>query len=124
MPPPMRPFPPRGLIAAFSDCVVAHDLPGLPEERRAEVVEFAGRRIALLPSPMRVAVGLVATAVGMLGRVIGTGRLATFLARHPLPVLGEYVRLVRSLAFAYVWDTWPATAPSGAPSAAPSGEPR
>ena len=30
-------------------------------------------------------------------------------------MLGEYVRLVRSLAYAYVWETWPDTAPDGAP---------
>jgi hypothetical protein len=115
MPPPMRPFPPSGSVAAFSDRLVAYDLPELPAERRAAVVSFAGRRIALLPSPMRLGVGVVAVAVGALGRIVGTGRLAGFLARHPLPVLGEYVRLVRSLAFAYVWETWPATAPNGAP---------
>jgi hypothetical protein len=118
MPPPMPAFPPTGPIAEFSDHLVAHDLPGLPSERRAEVVAFAGRRISLLPSPMRLGVGLVSLAVGALGRIVGARRLAYFLAGRPLPVVGEYVRLVRSLAYAYVWDTWPATAPDGAPAAA------
>ena len=120
MPPPMPAlpvpaFPPPGAIAEFSDRVVAHDLPSLPADRRAEVVAFTGRRIALLPSPMRLGVGLVAVGVGVLGRLVGLDRLTAFLARRPLPVLGEYLRLVRSLAFAYVWDTWPYTAPDGRP---------
>ena len=33
---------------------------------------------------------------------------------HPLPLLGEYVRLIRSLGYAYVWETWPQTRPTGA----------
>ncbi len=111
----MPAFPPPRPIAAFSDRLVARDLPGLPTAQRAEVVAFTARRIAHLPSPMRLGVGVVAIAVAGLGTVIGTDRLAGFLGRHPLPVFGEYVRLVRSLAFAYVWDTWPATAPNGTP---------
>ncbi len=40
-------------------------------------------------------------------------RVAGALAGHPLPVVGEYVRLLRSLAYAYVWDTWPDTSVTG-----------
>jgi hypothetical protein len=109
-------FPPPGSIARFSDHVVAHDLPALPADRRAETVAFAGRRIALLPSPIKLGVGAVAIIVDGLGRVVGLGRLVGLLASHPLPLVGEYVRLVRSLAYAYVWDTWPDTEPDGAPS--------
>ena len=108
-------FPPPGSIARFSDHVVAHDLPALPADRRAETVAFAGRRIALLPSPMKLGVGAVAIIVDGLGQLVGLGRLVGLLASRPLPLLGEYVRLVRSLAYAYVWDTWPDTEPDGAP---------
>jgi hypothetical protein len=111
----MPTFPPPGPIASFSDRLVAHDLPGLPAAQRAEVVAFTGRRIAHLPSPMRVGVGVVASVVGLVGAVVGTDRIARFLGRHPVPIFGEYARLVRSLAFAYVWDTWPATASDGTP---------
>ena len=103
----MPTFPPRGLIAEFCDELVAHDLPDLPAERRADVVAFAGRRLAGLPSPMRLGVGVVAGAVGAVSRVAGGRRTVGVLARRPLPVFGEYVRLVRSLAYAYVWETWP-----------------
>ena len=113
----MPSFPPAGLVAAFCDGLVLHDLPDLPESRRAEVVAFAGRRIAAMPGPMRLGVGVVSVAVDACGRVVGRRRLTMYLARHPLPVAGEYVRLVRSLVVARVWDTWPDTSPTGAPHA-------
>lgn len=111
----MPTFPPRGLVAEFCDRVVAHDLPDLPSDRRDVTVAFATRRIAGLPSPMKLAVGLVATIVGGVGRAAGTARVVRLLAARPLPVAGEYVRLVRSLTYAFVWETWPDTSPSGRP---------
>ncbi|HYU66152.1 MAG TPA: hypothetical protein VEK09_05325 [Jatrophihabitantaceae bacterium] len=105
--------PPARLIAEFSNHVIATDLPALPAERRADVVAFAGRRIAALPSPMKLGVGIVAVVVGGLGRIVGLPRLTAVLVRRPLPVLGDYVRLVRSLSYAYVWETWPSTGPDG-----------
>ncbi|MET0460802.1 MAG: hypothetical protein ABW195_16240 [Ilumatobacteraceae bacterium] len=110
----MPTFPPHGLIAEFCDQLVAHDLPDLPTDRRAEVVAFTIRRIDGLPSPMRLGVGLVATSVGGLGTVLGLHRVVGVLATRPLPLLGEYVRLVRSLVYAYVWETWPDTTTAGA----------
>lgn len=109
----MAGFPPARLVAEFSDRVIANDLPGLPAAKRARVVAFTGRRIAGLPTPMKVGVGIAAVVVGVIGRVVGPSRAAAFLARHPLPVLGDYVRLVRSLSYAYVWETWPSTSPDG-----------
>jgi hypothetical protein len=116
----MPSFPPPGPIAAFCDCLVAHDLPDLPVERRAAVVAFAGRRIAGLPTPMRVGVGAVSLAVDGASRVVGRSRLTSFLAGHPLPLVGEYIRLVRSLALAHVWDSWPDTSPTGGPTGGPA----
>lgn len=109
----MASFPPPGPVTTFCDELVRRDLPDLPADRRAEVVAFTRRRIAGLPSPMRLGVGVVAVLVGSAGRVVGLPRVAAFLAARPLPVLGEYVRLIRSLVYAYVWETWPATAPTG-----------
>ncbi len=111
----MTTFPPRGLVAEFCEQVIAHDLPELPADRRRAVVEFTTRRIAGLPSPMKLAVGTVAGVVGGVGRIAGTARTARLLAEHPLPVAGEYVRLVRSLAYAYIWETWPDTSAAGRP---------
>jgi hypothetical protein len=45
--------------------------------------------------------------------VPGGRRLARALASKPIPVLGEYPRLIRSLGYAYVWDRWPDTSPTG-----------
>jgi hypothetical protein len=112
----MATFPPARPLAALNDRLVARDLPGLPPGQRAEVVAFTGRRIAALPSPMRLGVGAVGLALAGVGRVVGADRLAACLGPRSLPVVREYVRLVRSLAFAYVWDSWPATAPDGTPA--------
>jgi len=111
--PRMAAFPPPRLIAAFSDRVIANDLPALPDERRADVVAFAVRRIAGLPTFMRLGVGAVALAVGAAGRLVGPDRLVAVLAQRPILVVRDYVRLVRSLSYAYVWEHWPATAPDG-----------
>ena len=109
----MASFPPPGPVSAFCDEQLRHDLPDLPADRRAEVVAFTRRRIAGLPSPMRLGVGAVSVLVGAAGGVLGHGATTRLLLARPLPVLGEYVRLVRSLAYAYVWETWPATTPAG-----------
>ena len=117
----MPTFPPPGPIAGFCDRLVAHDLPDLPAGRRAEVVAFAGRRIAAMPIPMRLGVGVVSCVVEGAGRLVGRTHLTSFLARRPLPVVGEYVRLVRSLVYARVWDAWPDTSPTGGSSVRPPG---
>jgi len=113
----MPPFPSPRAVADFSDRLLAHDLPELPADRRRAAVDFAGRRIEGLPSPVRIGVGLVAATTSGLGRLAGPGRVVRFAARRPVPVLSEYVRLVRSLAYAFVWETWPDTAPDGTPAA-------
>ncbi len=110
----MPTFSPDRLIAGFCDRLVAHDLPDLPPERRAATVAFTRRRVAGLPTPMAVGVTVVAVVVGGAGRVVGAERVADFLTRRPLPLAGEYLRLLRSLAYAYVWETWPATTSTGA----------
>lgn len=106
-------FPPARLVAEFSDRVIANDFPALPAARRADVVAFAGRRIDGLPTPMKVGVGAVAVLVGGLSRIVGPTRLVRFIARRPLPVVGDYMRLVRALGYAYVWENWPSTASDG-----------
>jgi hypothetical protein len=102
------------LVEEFTDRLLIVDLPGLTVERRGKVVAFTGRRIATLPSPMRIGLTVVATVVACVARLAGPGRVTRFLAGRPLPVVGDYVRLVRSLAYTYVWETWPSTASNGA----------
>jgi hypothetical protein len=105
--------PPARPVARFSSNLVAHDLPRLPADRRADAVAFTTRRITGLPAPMAAGVAIVAPIVDGLTR-FGGPRAVRFVARTPLPLVGDYVRLVRSLATAYVWETWPATAADGA----------
>lgn len=111
---PRSPFPLARLVEEFSERLLAVDLPRLPVERRGETVAFAGRRIATLPSPMRAGLTIVAVIVAAAQRLAGGARVARVLAGRHLPVVGDYVRLVRSLCYTYVWETWPATAADGA----------
>lgn len=105
----------RQFVTEMSAALLAIDLPGLPTARRNSTAEFAAARVAGMPSPMRVGVSVVAVIVGVVSRLLGTHRIARALARRPLPVTGDYVRLLRSLGFAYVWEHWPATAADGTP---------
>jgi hypothetical protein len=102
------------IVDPFAEMVLAVDLPQLPVERRDEVVQFVGCRAETMPSFTRFGV----TVIGLFYRLLITapaGRAAArFLMSRPLPILGEYPRLIRSLAYAYVWEHWPDTLPTGA----------
>jgi len=102
-------------VEPFCHHLLVVDLPALPPERRAAAVGFTSARAGTLPTPMRIGVGMVAAMVETAGRVAGHGRVARLLAHRPLPIVGDYVRMLRSLSFAYVWETWPDTAADGAP---------
>jgi hypothetical protein len=99
----------------FAEALVTLELPALPVQRRAETVRFIERRMGSLPEPVALGVSAAAASVNVACRIGGSDRVARLLARRPLPVLGDYARLVRSLAFAFVWETWPDTRPDGAP---------
>lgn len=103
------------VVAPVADRILLNDLPGLPAERRQAVVEFIGLRISGLPDLTRLGVMAVALVFRGLLTLPGGGRIVIALAGQPVPPLGEYVRLLRSLATAYVWETWPETAPDGTP---------
>jgi hypothetical protein len=45
--------------------------------------------------------------------VPGGRAVARWLSIHPLPIVGEYPRLIRSLTFAFVFETWPHTQADG-----------
>ena len=109
----MRSVPSSPLVGPFAARLLAMDLPALPVERRDLVVEFTCRRVDGLPSVMRL--GVVAIAVAVRGVLVGPWRdsVVRLLGRTALPLVGEYVRLVRSLGYAYVWETWPDTNPDG-----------
>jgi hypothetical protein len=109
----MRSVPSLPLVGPFADRLLAADLPALDDHRRAEVTAFTARRVDGMPSIMRIGVVCIAATVRVALAAPGGNSVVGFLARHPLPLLGEYVRLIRSLGYTYVWETWPDTRPDG-----------
>jgi len=99
------------LVEPFADRLLAADVPALDAARRGEVVAFVGRRVDVLPSVIRLGVTLIATVFRAFLVLPGGWRLTRRLVDRPLPLVGEYPRLVRSLAYAYIWERWPETAP-------------
>ncbi len=108
---------PATAVGRFADGLLADDLPELPGPQRAETVSFVERRITVLPSIMRFGVRTIAALVHGFGVVCGHDRARAVVLRLPLPLLSEYPRLVRSLGYAYVWETWPHTRVDGATGA-------
>jgi len=103
----------RGLVRPFAQRLLLADLPGLSPDRRDEVSDFAVRRVDDLPSVLRLGVHVIAAPMRLLAAVPGSGNAILWLIHHPLPLIGEYVRMVRSLAYTYVWEHWPQTLPDG-----------
>lgn len=114
----MRSVPSAPLVGPFADRLLALDFPGLDPARRAQAVAFAIRRVDGLPSVMRFGVTVIAALFRALLALPGDEAILRCFARTPLPLLGEYVRLVRSLGYAYVFETWPDTRPDGSSPAA------
>ncbi len=104
------------LAAPFVAQLLRHDLPGLPSARLDDTVVFIRRRLSSLPSFVRFGV----TVIGGVVRAASFGPMKQpvmrLLTDRPLPLFGEYVRLTRSLGYAYVWETWPDTLADGTPS--------
>lgn len=110
----MRSVPSHPVVGPFADRLLSLDLPTLPVDRRAEVVAFIARRVDRMPSVTRLGVVVLGGVVRPLLALPGGRAVVPWLSRHPLPLLAEYVRLVRSLGYAYIWETWPGTQPDGA----------
>ena len=104
------------IVGPFADLLLAADLPQLPDARRAEVVEFVQRRANGVPSFTRFGLTMIALLYRGVMAAPGGRLVARFLASKPIPLLGEYPRLIRSLGYAYVWERWPDTLPTGAAS--------
>ena len=102
------------IVDPFADALLAADLPHLSMDRRSEVVEFVRRRVETMPSLTRFGVTVIGALYRGLLIVPGGSHTIRFLVAHPLPIVGEYPRLIRSLAYAYVWEHWPDTQPKGA----------
>ena len=97
------------LVEPFADRLLAADVPALPAQRRDEVVAFIGRRVDVLPGFIRLGVTVIAALYRPLVAVPGGWWVVGRIVDRPLPLLGEYPRLVRSLGYAYIWERWPDT---------------
>ena len=110
----MRQVPAFPIVGSFAERLLAHDLPHLGAAQRREVIAFVAHRVDGLPSFTRFGVIVLGSVFRGLLAVPGGWVLARILMKLPLPLVAEYPRLVRSLAFAYIWEHWPATSPTGA----------
>jgi hypothetical protein len=106
----------EGPFGLFADRLLTIELPDLPSTSRADTVAFVCRRANQVPSPLRVGVVGLSAGVGMAQRLLGVDRTTGFLRTTRLPFVGELSRMVRSLGFAYIWETWPDSSPTGAPA--------
>jgi hypothetical protein len=106
--------PAQPVVGRFAERLLVADLPDLLPARRREVVAFIAHRVDSLPSFTRFGVLAIGSVFHLLVAVPGGWNAAVVLMRLPLPFVGEYPRLLRSLGFAYVWEHWPSTSPSGA----------
>lgn len=109
----MRSVPSAPIVAPFADRLLALDFPGLDAPRRREVVEFTTGRVDGLPSVMHLGVLAIATLFRVAMLLPGRAAIVRIAARTSAPLLGEYVRLIRSLSYAYIWETWPDTRADG-----------
>ncbi len=100
-------------VARFADGLLSHELPLLSDDRRREAIDFIGRRVLVLPSFTRFGVLAIGRFVDVAGMIIGHANVRRMVTTFPIPLLAEYPRLVRSLGFAYVWETWPDTTVEG-----------
>ena len=106
---------PDGPFGRFAERLLVVELPDLPTDRLQTTVEFVCRRAQQVPGPLRAGVTLLAVSTGLAARAIEPGRVVGFMRETELPLVGELARMVRSLAFAFVWETWPDTSPTGRP---------
>jgi hypothetical protein len=109
-----HPLAPDGALGRVADGQLRDELPGLPDERRAATVEFVCRRAGDTPGPLRIGVTVASVLTDVAGRVVDPATVRGLR----IPLVGELPRLVRSLAVAFVWETWPDTRPDGAPAEA------
>lgn len=113
----MRPVPALPIIRSFAERLLLADLPDLPPADRMLALNFVAHRVDHLPSFTRFGVIVLGSLFRSLLAIPGGFTFAKVLIKLPLPLVAEYPRLIRSLAFAYVWETWPTTTATGASAA-------
>lgn len=107
-----------GAFGRFAEQLLELELPDLTPFHRSETVAFVCRRADQVPSPLRLGVVALTVAAGVGQRTLGDERTTRFFRSTSLPFVAELARMVRSLGFTYIWETWPDTSPTGAPTEA------
>lgn len=107
------PLSPEGPFGRFAERLLAVELPDLDPARRSETVMFVCRHADELPTPLLFGVATMSIGTGIVARAIGLERVTDLLRGTRLPFVGELARMVRSLGFTFVWETWPDTSPTG-----------
>ncbi len=103
----------EGPFGLFAHRLLTLELPDLPDSSRSDTVTFVCRRADQTPSPLKAGVIVLSLGVGLGQRLLGIDRTTSLLRTTRLPFVGELARMVRSLGFAYIWETWPHTLPTG-----------
>ncbi|MEO5722884.1 MAG: hypothetical protein ABIQ39_13355 [Ilumatobacteraceae bacterium] len=119
----MSPVRSHPIVAPFAERLLDSDVPALCAGQRIEVVSFICRRVDELPSFTRFGVFVIGSVFRAILALPRGWSVARRLAGWPLPLIGEYPRLVRSLGYAYIWERWPETSTSkniGTASAGPN----
>ena len=99
------------LVTPFASDLLQHDFCDLDRRVRDETVAFIVRRLEIIPSIARLGVIVIAAVVRLLMLALPLRVCLGLVTRVPLA--SEYVRLLRSLAFARIWETEPSTGPTG-----------
>lgn len=94
------------------ELVLRHDLPRLPVPHRKTAVAFTLRRLDALPQPLFWGVAMVALALRLVLIVAGPAAVM-WIGSRPFPFVSEFFRLVRSLSYSFIWESWPDTLPDG-----------
>ena len=104
-----------GTSAALADEIIARDLPEVGEEDRAAAVRLVTTAVSSLPDSVRPGVAVAGTLARV--RRTWTGPRWT---DADLPVLRDYVRLVRGLALAAACEVVDGAPAAAAPGRSPS----
>ena len=94
------------------ELILRHDLPHLPVAHRKTVTNFVIHRLDTLPQHLFWGVGLIAFVLRIIS-LLGGASFILWIGQRSIPLVSEFFRLVRSLSYSFIWESWPDTSPDG-----------
>lgn len=94
------------------ELILRQDLPKLPVAHRKTVTNFTIHRLDTLPQHLFWGVAVIAFILRMVS-LLGGNSLVLWASRQAIPLVSEFFRLIRSLSYSFVWESWPDTASDG-----------